>query len=600
MKKALLALCVIAGCVAVSNAQISIGGLPLSLTSSEAGNSGQYVTTTVYSAPSLKEVMEEDAKASRKDPKPYRAGILINTDFSFPQSGTMITLTDGNKVWRGQLGVINAPALALYYDNFHLPRGVKLYLSNANQKQILGAYTEDNNSESNLFSNEEVQGGMVNFELNIPKDADISAIKLHVNQAAYMYRTVDYLQKYGENTDPGTAMKPTKDQFQGSSSPCEVNAICPAGQNYPDQRKATVRIMMPVGNNFVGFCTGTLINNTKGDCTPYILTATHCEGTNSKTSTTYAQWLFYFNLETPDCPGAGVAPNNKVMQGATFVARSDYDENADAIIGDFLLVKLVNNVSPTMGAYFAGWNRSASMPANTTYINFHHPAGDIKKLAVANTISPNGTFNQWSVNGTHWSVNFSTGGNEGGSSGSALFDANGRIIGDLSGGMDDQGCNVDTNAFGEEALLGKDAVFSKLSRNWEYPEGNGVANAQLKTWLDPTNTGATTTNSLAAATSCSAPTTGITNRNAELGNAISVYPNPVIHGTLRLKINLDKATNLTVSIYDVTGSRKAVYQLAQVRGGEYTFDMSGYANGAYLISVNNGEASTSKKVMLAR
>jgi hypothetical protein len=63
---------------------------------------------------------------------------------------------------------------------------------------------------------------------------------------------------------------------------------------------------------------------------------------------------------------------------------------------------------------------------------------------------------------------------------------------------------------------------------------------------------------------------------------------------------MDKATDLTVSVYDITGARKAVYNMKQVRSGEYTFDMSNYANGAYMISISNGEATTSKKVMLAR
>ncbi len=108
--------------------------------------------------------------------------------------------------------------------------------------------------------------------------------------------------------------------------------------------------------------------------------------------------------------------------------------------------------------------------------------------------------------------------------------------------------SADTNGFGDQATLGQDAVYSKISRNWEYPEGNGVANAQLKPWLDPTNTGVITTNSLAATATCNAPVTGITNRNAELDNSVSVFPNPVVNGTLRMKVNLDKATDLDVTI----------------------------------------------------
>lgn len=600
MKKTLLALSLVAGCTFVSNAQINTGGLPLSLVSAEAANTDQYFTPVSYPAPDLQQVMQEDAKASRTDPKPYRAGVLIHTDFTFPQSGTFTTLSDGKKIWRGQINIANAPALLFYYDQFHLPQGVRLFITNANKKQIVGAFTENNNSADGRFASQEIQGGIVNFELDIDQHVNVENIRLHVNRAGYMYRSVAHLQQFAGNEDGGTASKPTLDPFQGYSSVCEVNAICPAGQNYPEQRKATVRIIMPMGNNYVGFCTGTLINNTKGDCTPYILTATHCEETNSKINDTFSDWMFFFNFESPDCAGNGAAPDGAYMTGADFVSRANYNQNNQSIIGDFLLVKLRSKVPASYGAFFAGWNRATSMPANATYINFHHPSGDMKKLAVANNISPNGTFNQFSIQGTHWAVNFTTGGNEGGSSGSALFDANGRIIGDLSGGSDNQGCVADTNGLGDQATLGIDAVYSKLSRNWEYPEGNGVANAQLKPWLDPLNTGSTTINSLSASGTCNSPTTGITNTNAALDNAVTVYPNPVINGTLRLRINLDKTTDLVVSVYDITGARKAVYNMKQIRSGEYTFDMSNYANGAYMISISNGEATTSKKIMLTR
>lgn len=585
-------------CVYVTNAQISTGGLPLSFQSGEAVLTNQYTTPVYYKAPDMSSIMLEDAKASRTQPKPYRAGVLVNTDFSFPSSGNMVTLADGRKVWRAQMNMGDVPALLFYYDHFKLPQGVRYFISNANGKQLLGAYTAGNNSDDGLFATQEVQGGLVNFELDIDKNVRAEDIQLHINKAAVMYRSVEHLQQYAGNGDEGTALKPTGDPIAGNSSVCEINAICPAGQSYPEQRKATLRIIMPLGGGYVGFCTGTLVNTTKGDCTPYVLTATHCEEDNSKVNTTYSQWIFYFNFEAPDCAGHSAAPNGQTMTGATFVARADYNHNSDAIIGDFLLVQLKSKVPVSYGAYFAGWNRGTTMPANSTFINFHHPAGDMKKLAVASNVSPHGVFNQYTIPDTHWGVNFSTGGNEGGSSGSALFDVDGRIIGDLSGGSDEQYCTADTNSLGDEAILGRDAVFSKLSRNWEYPEGNGAENAQLKPWLDPTNTGVTTINSMANAATCSSPATGITNRDATFDNAVSVFPNPVTNGVLRLRVNLDKTADLTVSIYDITGARKASYAVKSIRSGEYTFDMSAYANGTYMVSVSDGAAITSKKVML--
>jgi len=602
MKKTFLALTFLSLGLGASYAQISKGGLPLSMLSNEAAVISQTVGTVSYQAPSLEKVLADDARASLSDPKPYRAGILVPTDFSFPQSGSMVTLADGRRIWRGKLSVTHAPAMVLYYDQFHLPEGVKLFVTNTNGKQVQGAFTSDDNAENGIFATPEVQGSVASVELDIDASVRTEDIALHINQAAYMYRSYNDVQAFAGDNDGSTAAKPTTDQFAGSGSSCEVNAVCPAGTGFDKQRKATVRILMPLGGGFVGFCSGTLINNTLGNCTPYVLTATHCEETNSTTNSTYNNFLFYFNLETSDCAG-NQHQNGQAIMGATFVARSSYNPNNDAIVGDFLLLKLSKSVPANYNVYFAGWNRSATNNAGSTYIGFHHPAGDEKKLATGTNIAANGTFNQTTTANTHWYMQFATGGVEGGSSGSALFDQNGRIIGDLSGGPDVQYCtNNYFNSFGDTAIMSQYALYSKLSRNWEYPEGNGVATAQLKPWLDPSNAGVTTVDALAAAASCNSPATGtaINDVDKTFGNAISIYPNPVVSGALRMRINLQKQANVAVTLFDITGARKGSFDLKQVISGEYSFDLGAYPDGTYLMRISDGTAVTSRKVVIAR
>ena len=68
----------------------------------------------------------------------------------------------------------------------------------------------------------------------------------------------------------------------------------------------------------------------------------------------------------------------------------------------------------------------------------HHPSGDIKKIS---TYSSNLNTSGWNGNGvqSHWRVYWTSNSNghgvtEGGSSGSPIFRANGRIMGTLTGG----------------------------------------------------------------------------------------------------------------------------------------------------------------------
>ena len=70
-------------------------------------------------------------------------------------------------------------------------------------------------------------------------------------------------------------------------------------------------------------------------------------------------------------------------------------------------------------------------------------------------------------------ADWETGTTEGGSSGSALFDENLRVIGQLHGG--DAACNNNAQDY-----------YGKFAVSWDSLSAN---NRQLKHWLDPNNTG---------------------------------------------------------------------------------------------------------------
>src|SRR5690606_11659733 len=107
------------------------------------------------------------------------------------------------------------------------------------------------------------------------------------------------------------------------------------------------------------------------------------------------------------------------------------------------------------------------------------PSGDIKKISFddnastpVQAMSSTEANSSWSV---QWDRNTTT---EGGSSGSPLFDQNHRIIGQLWGGS--ASCSN---------LTGKD-FYGRFHNSWQ-PTGSNSTN-QLKHWLDPLNSGATT------------------------------------------------------------------------------------------------------------
>lgn len=589
MKKVIASFLLLSLCSINSIAQVRHTGTPFTQNTAYSSffSSETYVPQTGYRNPDINSLIQEDLSKKHTPFEDVRIGAAFPVDISFPSSGVITTLNDGRQVWRAQIKVPGALALGLYYDKFNLPQGVNYYLSNANGKQLLGAYTYENNTDDGLWANEKVQGEVINLEMDIEAGVDLSRITMHINNAVSFYRAMSYLQPYTDNPDATTIFT------YGLSSPCEVNAICPLGASYPDQRLATVNIQYIKGNyEYAG--SATLMNNVRQDCTPYVMTASHVEPTNSTSNTTFSQWMFYFNYETPTCTYTGSQPTNQTMVGATFVARSSYDSASNAIVGDFLMVKLKSNVPASYSAYFAGWDISTAAPTGTC-IGFHHPMGDVKKVSTTSHVYANGNFNNGQAN-SHWSVApMDNGGFEEGSSGSGLFNASGRLIGDLSGGISSQEACTDTNAQGDK--MSNYGEYSKLTLNWLYVyQQPSDSTTRLKDWLDPDNTGATTLDAKAA--NCNGFPSSVNQVNT-INNTVYVYPSPST-GVVYVNGNFSNATSAKIEVFNIIGDMVFEAENSSAQLSEYKIDLTGKTPGVYLVRVTAGSSIITKKVLIEK
>lgn len=407
------------------------------------------VDSYLHPTPDLEALHAEDEANEKTGGTFWRFGYHHTTDYTLNNSGTWTELPDGGRIWQLRVICRGAVSVNLIFKDTKIPEGCELYIYNEAHDFVLGKFTEYHLTDGQLGT-ELVPGSTAILEYYVPASQVNEPGSLNLFKVSHGYRSaIDY--EKGLNT----------------SGSCNMNVNCPDGAPWADQKRGAV---MLVSNNAggSGFCSGSLINNTANDGKPYVLTANHCsQGAN------FATWFFRFNWEAAGCSNPGTSPAYQSLGGSVLRARRTPS--------DFCLVEITGGliggtVPAAYNPYFNGWNNANTPP--TSSFSIHHPDGDIKKISFDDDPSTAATAMGSENNGTwrqQWDRNTTT---EGGSSGSPLFDQNGRIIGQLWGGG--ASCSAQTSP----------DYYGRLYNSWE-PAGSNNTN-QLKYWLDPSNSGATT------------------------------------------------------------------------------------------------------------
>jgi len=197
-------------------------------------------------------------------------------------------------------------------------------------------------------------------------------------------------------------------------------------------------------------CTGALIRQAVDDpnnLEPIFLTARHCihvgsSGGGSLVDLDNSQFQFNFNLP-PNCNGSAPSYTMYPMNGGGYSSTRLYMLNSQGSIlidespylgSDLALLKMNEKPQPHFKAYYSGWSASVLQNvSNSHFYGIHHPKGDLKRTSRVfgpSVVSLIGRYSVFWQNGV----------TQKGSSGSPLFNSNGRIIGGLSGGT--SGCVI--------------------------------------------------------------------------------------------------------------------------------------------------------------
>ena len=391
------------------------------------------VPVSVMSQIDVDALLLEDAQPGNK---PFRYGHKLEVNLNTSNSGVWHELENGDAIWRLSIESQDAYAIRLFINDLELPQGTMLHVYGENIDEFFGGYTSVNNAS--FFSTPLVKGDKCTVEYFEPASAEFHG-NIEITNVIH-----DYKDFYNINS--------------GSRDECGTNVICANAAVYEEEIDASAHLDLGWS-----ICSGAMINNTSQDLTSYFLTADHCVDGSSPSG-----YRFYFNYETTSCSGS-LASMGSYAYGSQLKWTSNGFNGNDITSGnDVALLKITGTIYDSWEVYYAGWNINSSSTQSIS-VGIHHPNGEPKQMSFTSGTAYTNNFNSTAW-GTHWKVYWDDGATKPGSSGSPLFDSNGRILGPLSGGPD--------VACGSSQDL---ALYGKLNYSW----------SNIQQYLDPTNSGVT-------------------------------------------------------------------------------------------------------------
>ncbi|WP_299364902.1 T9SS type A sorting domain-containing protein [Winogradskyella sp.] len=505
----------------------------------------------------LAKFMEEDLRKTQESmAKPYRFGAKLQTNVTRQSHGESIILENDDVIWRVGFESVGAKTLNFIIRDYNLVEGAELYIYNADRSMKMGPYTSSENNDINEITTWPIDGDKVYLEFYEPSEV-AGQSTFTIAELVHGYRSIPANNAYSKALN--------------DSGSCNIDADCPLGDNFDLQKRSVV--MLVAGGN--GFCTGTLVNNTSEDGTPYILTANHCGagfGQEAPVNAT-ASWAFRFNWISPNPSCATFTPSTngpflQTLNGA-IVRASDGDS-------DMLLLEATaaNAIPSDWDVVFAGWSRSTTVPAFTTGI--HHPSGDIMKIcrdddpSLRVNVSFNGFTNRvWFIDDGA-NGGWEQGVTEPGSSGSQLLDASGLLIGVLSGGSAACVGTNDNNGFD---------FYGRLDRGW----------SDVGSFLDPISTGTITTDHL--------ENLSLSVDDFNQTGFFQIYPNPsngIIYFTSKLQSN----EKLHYALTDVQGKLVLKSTMDLRYGDQNEIQLEGITPGIYFLSFESENIREVKKIII--
>ncbi len=505
----------------------------------------------------LQALIVEDSINDLDKSLPWRYGVVRPLLLDPSRDGVWTDIPNVGRIWRAAIKSPDAINLGINFNDFNLPEGATLHLYNEDKTDISRTYSHRQNRANNQISSWYIADDVIYIEYFEPRNVT-GNVKLKVGSVIHGYRM--------------GRVNGLVDDLRGlnDSGECNYDVNCPIGADFESEKDLLKKAvaLLTLGNGYL--CSAVLVNNTLTDKTPYLLTANHCLENSDP-----AFWTIRFNWTSPN-PVCGTGEDSADLQ--TNFTMSGAELKASNPLSDFALVEMFNSIPSSWDITFAGWDNTDVDPEFE--IGIHHPNGDIMKIcrddSGAVKENANGT-EVWLIGGISVGVGdgWEIGTTESGSSGSPLFDENGRIIGQLYAGQ--SFCNgLDNNNDYD--------IYGRFGVSWD---AGSTPETRLSDWLDPIGSGATVTEMLQ--NSLGVP-------DNEITGALEIYPNPA---STNLTVMNSRYPNLSYAIYNVVGQQLMTGDLSNTTN---ILSVENFTEGVYFLYLldNDSDSSITKKIVIDR
>lgn len=385
-----------------------------------------------------------DEDSTTEDDKLYNYGDNINVNINTADGN--ITTTSAGKVWTLRISIPNALNIGFAFNSFNLSSNAEMYIFNESRTVLDSAIKKSHFTNSNTVGIASLKGNSVIIYI------------VEIGNTGALQSTIsiqNIIAGFQELTDVGDIN--SGGQAARASVNCNPHIQCQ--QTKIPFARAVARFN---SNGFQG--TGTLINNEGNNGRAYFLTAFHVLDVNrnifgrpvgngvldADEIAALNRATFQFQFWRTQCNGT---VNNAFIQFTGAVVRAAWPNS------DVVLLELTN--PPGIGdlVNYAGWNRQTGSPSDNASFIIHHPQGEDMRITSTRNVKT------WLWNSNYWTAHYSSGTVAPGSSGSALMNEFGQIVGQLRSGW--SSCNY--TDFGDR--------YGKFERSW-----NG---AGFQPWLSP-------------------------------------------------------------------------------------------------------------------